>query len=72
MMVFVHFLENNHKVLSQILKTVPSVDDPIKIKGQKGKVIRVDEIKENVIHVHILYDPIIKKGLAADPKKKRR
>ncbi len=71
-MIYVHFLENNTKVLTQILQTVPSIDEGIRIKGRKGKVIRVEEIAENIINVHVLYDPIIKRNIAADPKKKRR
>ncbi|WP_338469374.1 hypothetical protein R4Z10_11105 [Niallia sp. XMNu-256] len=71
-MVFVHFLENNTKVLTQLLQTVPSVDESIKIKGRKGKVTKVEPITESVIHVHVLYDPIIKKQPLADTKKKKR
>jgi hypothetical protein len=71
-MVFIHFFESGKKVLTQYLNTVPAVDEPIKIKGRKGKVLRVDQIEDHIIHVHILYDQIVKKGLLADPKKKKR
>lgn len=71
-MVFIHFLVNNSKVLTQLLNSAPSVDESIKIKGRQGKITKVEQIKDNVIHAHVLYDPVIKKKQAADPKKKKR
>jgi len=71
-MVFIHFFESSKHVLTQLLKTVPAVDESIKIKGKKGKVIRVDQIEENIVHVHVLFEQIVKKQTLADPKKKRR
>ena len=71
-MVFIHFFESGKKVLTQYLKTVPAVDEAIKIKGRKGKVLRVNQIEDHIIHVHVLYDQIVKKELLADPKKKKR
>ncbi|MEH6941023.1 hypothetical protein [Bacillus sp. JJ722] len=72
-MVTIHFFENKTLVLSQLVNNVPSVNDEIKIKGRKGKVLRVNNVKDNVIHVHILFDQVIKtKPLAFDNKKKKR
>lgn len=71
-MLFIHFFESGKKVLTQYVKTVPSIDEPIKIKGRKGKVVRVDQIEDHIIHVHVQYDQIIKKSLVADSKKKKR
>ena len=71
-MVFIHFIESGKKVLTQYVKTVPAVDEPIKIKGRKGKVLRVNQIEDHIIHVHVLYDQIIKKSVLADSKKKKR
>lgn len=72
-MVAIHFFDNKTLVLSQLVNNVPSVDDDIKIKGRKGKVISVKTVKDNVIHVHVLFDHVIKpKLMAIDNKKKRR
>lgn len=71
-MVFIHFFESGTKVLSQYVKTVPAVDETIKIKGRRGKVLRVDQIEDHIVHVHVLYEQIVKKSLLADPKKKKR
>lgn len=72
-MVFIHFFENSQMVLTQLLKTSPSIDQNIKVKGRKGKVIKIDPIDDRVIHVHVQFEPVLKKSLpAADPKKKRR
>lgn len=71
-MVFIHFFESRTKVLTQLLKNIPTVDEGIKIKGRKGKVINVAQISENVIHVDVLYDPIIKKAVAGKDSKKNR
>jgi hypothetical protein len=32
----------------------------------------VNQIEDHIIHVHVLYDQIVKKELLADPKKKKR
>ncbi|WP_428908206.1 hypothetical protein [Niallia sp. Krafla_26] len=72
-MVFIHFFESRTKVLTQLLKKIPSVDESIKIKGRKGKVINVVQVADNVFHVDVLYDPIIKKAtVGVDSKKKKR
>lgn len=71
-MVFIHFFESGTNVLTQYVKTVPAVDDDIKIKGRKGKVVRVDQINDRVIHVYLLFDPVVKKSLLVDNKKKKR
>lgn len=71
-MVFIHFFESGTNVLTQYVKTVPSVDEDIKIKGRKGKVVRVDQINDRVIHVYLLFDPVVKKSLLVDNKKKKR
>lgn len=72
MMVTIQFYENNSLVLSQLVKHVPTVDEEIKIKGRKAKVIRVNEVKENLIHIHVILEQINKKQLATKDLKKKR
>ncbi|HZG70551.1 MAG TPA: hypothetical protein VEY51_03360 [Chondromyces sp.] len=72
-MVTVRFFEKSSLVLSQLLNTVPAVDENIKIKGRKGKVLSMTEIKENLIHIEVVFEELPKKRqVAYDPKKKRR
>jgi hypothetical protein len=71
-MVLVHFLENNSIVLSQLLKTYPSVDENIKIKGKKGKVMSVKKMDEKTVHVHVVFEKVTKnQPIIKDVKKKR-
>lgn len=72
-MVVIHFSENKNVVLTQLLQKVPSLDDPVRIKGRKGKVINVQEMKENVYQVTVEFEKIVKKKPASfkDPKKKK-
>ena len=57
----VHFFENKSIVLTQLLNHIPSVDENIKIKGRKGKVLSVKKMEENVVHVYVVFEKIIKK-----------
>ncbi len=74
-MYAIHYYENKIYVLNLARRTVPSVDDLVKIKGRNGKVIRVLEIKENVYHVFIEFEKIVDKSKTAANdfgKKKKR
>ncbi|TQR17896.1 hypothetical protein [Psychrobacillus soli] len=74
-MFAVHFYENKTKVLNQALRSIPTVDEAIKIKGRKGKVISVMEIDENTYHVYIEFEKIVDKNKASTKdlgKNKRR
>ncbi|RFB18845.1 hypothetical protein DZB84_00895 [Bacillus sp. HNG] len=71
-MYVVHYFENKNLLLTQLVQTVPSVDDAIKIKGKKGKVSKVIDIDERNIHVQVELDRIVKKKAVDDSKKKRR
>lgn len=74
-MFAVHFFENNTRVLIQALRTIPSVDEDLKIKGRKGKVISVKMMEENIYHVHVEFEKVVIKNLAAAKdlgKKKKR
>ena len=59
----IHFFENNTLVLSQYLKSVPTVDENIKIKGRKGKVLSVKMVDENKYQVYVIFEQIIKNQL---------
>ncbi|WP_445486901.1 hypothetical protein [Niallia sp. 03133] len=72
-MVVVQFFENKSLVLSQLLKQIPTVDEEIKIKGRKGKILSVKEIKENLFHVHLVFEKVVKtQPIGKDSKKKKR
>lgn len=68
-----HFFDHNTIVLTQLLKHIPSVDESIKIKGRKGKVLSVKKMDENIVHVHVLFEQVIKnQPILKDNKKKKR
>lgn len=73
-MYAIHFYENNNYVLNQVLRNIPSIDDNVTIKGRNGKVIRIEEIKENVYYVFVEFEKIVdkKKLAAADVGKKKK
>ena len=71
-MVVVNFIENRTVVLTQRRNQAPLADEEIKIKGRKGKVLSLKEMEENVIRVHVYFEPIIKKQLVIKDDKKRR
>ncbi|MCM3745225.1 hypothetical protein M3193_13885 [Sporosarcina luteola] len=74
-MYAIHFYENKNYVLNQVLRNIPSIDDNVTLKGRKGKVLSVEEIKENVYYVFVEFEKVVdKKKLAAEElaKKKRR
>ncbi|WP_336046201.1 hypothetical protein [Solibacillus ferritrahens] len=69
----IHYLENNTPVLSQCLERIPEVDENLKIKGRKGKVVNVVQLEDNKYQVHVALEKIDKKQtLLKDDKKKKR
>ena len=73
MLFAVHYLENNTPVLSQCLERVPEVNEELKIKGRKGKIVDVVQIEETIYHVHVFLEkPTKKQAVLKDDKKKRR
>jgi hypothetical protein len=72
-MVVIHFFENKSLVLSQLLRHIPSVNENIKIKGRKGKILSVKKIEENLFHVHVNFEQVNKnQQIIKDIKKKKR
>ena len=74
-MYAIHYYENKTDVLTVASRIVPSVDENVTIKGRKGKVINVLEIKENVFHVFVEFEKIVDKSKMAQKdfgKNKRR
>ncbi|WP_432361220.1 hypothetical protein [Sporosarcina sp. UB5] len=73
-MYAIHFYENNNYVLNQLLRNIPAVDDNVILKGRRGKVLRIEEIKENVYYVFVEFEKIVdrKKLAAAELAKKKR
>jgi hypothetical protein len=73
MLFAIHYLEKNISVLSQCLQRIPQVNEDLKIKGRKGKVVDVIQIEDNKYHVYVVLEKINKKGpLLVDDKKKKR
>ena len=69
----IHYLENNTPVLSQCLERIPEIDENLKIKGRKGKVVNVVLLEDNKYQVHVALEKIDKKQLVLkDDKKKKR
>ena len=72
-MFTIHYFENRTIVLTQLRKEIPAVDQDIKIKGKKGKVLSVQQSKDNTYQVYVQLEKVVKAApLAADNKKKRR
>ena len=72
-MAVVHFYENKTVVLTQLLKNIPSIDESIKVKGRKGKVISVQQDDQNHINVQVIFEQMTKnQKLPLDDNKKKR
>lgn len=72
-MFAVHFYENKTYVLNQALRNLPAVDEEIRIKGRKGKVVSVEAMEDNKYFVYVEFEKIVaKKADALDPKKRKR
>ena len=71
-MVTIHYFENRTVVLSQLRNEIPSIDQDIKIKGKKGKILSVIQAKENTYHVYVQLEKVVKTAPSVDNKKKRR
>lgn len=73
-MFAVHFMEKNMVILTQVLRDIPSIDDDLKIKGRKGKVINVQETEENGIQVQVEFEKVVDKNKTSvkDLGKKKR
>lgn len=73
-MFAVHFMEKNMVILTQVLRDIPSIDDDLKIKGRKGKVINVLETEENGIQVQVEFEKVVDKSKTSvkDLGKKKR
>ncbi|PKR85516.1 hypothetical protein [Heyndrickxia camelliae] len=72
-MVVVHFFDHKTVVLSQLRENIPVIDENIKIKGRKGKVLNVKEVDDKEIHVQVLFDQVLKsQPIAKDNSKKKK
>lgn len=72
-MMVIHIYENRTEVLNQFVVRIPAVDEDIRIKGRKAKVIHVNQIDEDKYHVHVIYEKIAKKQpLTKELGKKKR
>lgn len=73
-MIVLQLFENKSLILTQLVKQIPSIEENVKIKGRKGKVISVKEIENNLYHVQIAFEQVIKapSKVVLDPKKRKR
>ena len=73
-MIVLQIFENKSLILTQLVKQIPSIEENVKIKGRKGKVISVKEIENNLYHVQIAFEQVIKapSKVVLDPKKRKR
>lgn len=71
-MKVIHFYENRTEVLNQFVVKIPTVDEDIRIKGRKAKVIQVNQIDDNSFHIHVVFEMIAKKPLTKEIGKKKR
>lgn len=71
-MFVTHFFENKTSVLSQLLVNLPTVEEDIKIKGRKAKVVQIVQIDNNNYHVSIIFEKIPKKQPVKEIGKKKR
>jgi hypothetical protein len=68
----IHFYENKNLLLSQLLQSVPSVGEEIKIKGRKGKVISVNRMDEKRTQVQVILETVNKNKPIVDHSKKKK
>ncbi|WP_397539142.1 hypothetical protein [Rummeliibacillus pycnus] len=71
-MFTVHFLDKKEIVLSQLLRKVPSVNEELKIKGRKGKIINVVQMNDNKFQIHLIFEKKKKPIVSNDVDKKRK
>ena len=71
-MFVTHFYENKTSVLSQLLVNLPTVEENIKIKGRKAKVVKIVQIDDNNYQVSIIFEKIPKKQPLKEIGKKKR
>lgn len=72
-MYAIHFYENKTYIFNRASREIPAVDEQVVIKGRRGKVLNVLQIKENVYHVFIEFEKVKKSKTATpDYRKKRR
>ncbi|BDH61530.1 hypothetical protein MTP04_16600 [Lysinibacillus sp. PLM2] len=71
-MYIVTFYEKSALVMSKLTTILPSVDEKITVKGRKGTVVKVDQVDERKIDVHVEFEKVLKKQAVIDDKKKKR
>ncbi|MFJ7183093.1 hypothetical protein [Lysinibacillus xylanilyticus] len=71
-MFVTHFYENKTSVLSQLLVNLPIVEENIKIKGRKAKVVQIVQIDDNNYQVSIIFEKVPKKQPLKEIGKKKR
>ncbi|HWI48183.1 MAG TPA: hypothetical protein VNU45_08195 [Rummeliibacillus sp.] len=71
-MFTVHFLDNKEIVLSQLLKSIPSLNEELKIKGRKGKIVNVVKLDDNKFQIHLIFEKKKKNTFISNEVDKKR
>ena len=71
-MFTVQFLDNKEIVLSQLLTKVPTVNEELKIKGRKGKIVNVVKVDHSKFHIHMIFEKKKKPTVLIDVENKRK
>ncbi|PWW32100.1 hypothetical protein DFO73_101363 [Cytobacillus oceanisediminis] len=71
-MFIVYYIEGRNILLNQLCKNVPKDGEEIKIKGRKGKVLSVQQIDENKVHVQVTLERVDKNKVVLDNSKKKK
>ncbi|WP_102691509.1 hypothetical protein [Rummeliibacillus pycnus] len=71
-MFTVQFLDHKEIVLSQLLRKVPLVNEELKIKGRKGKIVNVVKVDQTKFHIHMIFETKKKPTVLIDFDNKRK
>jgi len=52
-MYAIHYFEDKIELLNVALRRIPTVDESVKIKGRKGKVIKVEKMSDTKYFVFV-------------------
>ena len=61
-MYAIHYFENKVELLNVASRTIPVVDESVRIKGRNGKVISVNKMGETEYFVIVEFEKIVDKG----------
>ncbi|KAA0547052.1 hypothetical protein FZW96_13800 [Bacillus sp. BGMRC 2118] len=68
----VSFYDKREVLLVQYRSQVPVEGEELKVKGRKGKVIRVETVADHKFNIHVELEADKKNTIAADAGKKKK